>query len=213
MSDPDVGSANATTQTTTPSAVTKIQTREGASVLKLAEPLDKRNWSVWKERIKRAFRLCGVEGYAEGTIKRPDDREQASNWDYNDNYAQFVIVNDIASSEMVHIGQCTTAHAIWLNLVAIHESKGHQTAIVIMRNLFRTVAEENANISEHLNTMKTYWERLNMVGDDDFKLTDLQFKVIISSSLPREWDQFTEPYVSGRKGDRDVDPKKKMGLQ
>ena len=215
MADPNAGPANSGTQSMAPSTITKLPARDGASVLKLAEPLDEKNWSVWKERIKRAFRLCGVEGYANGTIKRPNnaDIEQATNWDYNDNYAQFVIVNNVASSEMVHIGQCATAHEIWLNLEAVHESKGHQTAIAITRNLFRQVAEENTNIIEHLSTLKTYWERLNMVGDDDFKLTDLQFKVIISSSLPREWDQFTEPYVSGRKGEKDADLKKKMSSQ
>ena len=213
MADPNTGLANSGTQMMASPAITKLPARDGASVLKLAEPLDKMNWSVWKERIKRAFCLCGVEGYANRTIKRPEDAEQVSNWDYNDNYAQFVIVNNIALSEMVHIGQCLTAHDIWLNLEAVHESKGHQMAIAITWNLFHQVAEENTNVIEHLSTLKTYWERLNMVGDDDFKLTDLQFKVIISSSLPHEWDQFMEPYVSRRKGEKDADPKKKMSSQ
>ena len=117
-----------------------------------------------------------MEGYANGTIKCPNNAnaEQVSNWDYNDNYAQFVIVNNVVLSKMVHIGLCATAHKIWLNLEAMHKSKGHQMAIMITQNLFHQVADENTNIIEHLSTLKIYWERLNMVGDDNFKLTDCQ---------------------------------------
>ena len=56
----------------------------------------------------------GFEAYAEGTIQQPDDSVGASNWDYNDNYAQFIIVNNISVTEMVHIGQCKTAHGCGL---------------------------------------------------------------------------------------------------
>ena len=41
----------------------------------------------------------------------------------------------------------------------------------------------------------------------------LTFSSRSSSSLPHKWDQFTEPYVSRRKGEKDADPKKKMSLQ
>jgi hypothetical protein len=64
-----------------------------------------------------------------GTTPCPDDPEGAKNWDYNDNYAQVLIVNNIASTEMVHIGQCKTAQAMWDSFEAVHNSKGHQTII------------------------------------------------------------------------------------
>jgi hypothetical protein len=117
------------------------------------------------------------------------------------------------SSEMVHVGQCTTAHAMWQNLEAIHKLKGHQTIIAIIQNLFCTVANEEMNVTEHLNTLKVYWEHINVVGDDDFKISNLFFKVIISLSLPYVWDMFTEPFVSGWKGDADCDPKKGISSQ
>ena len=44
--------------------------------------------------------------------------------------------------------------------------------------------------------------------DDQFKLPDSYFKVIISSSLPKSWDVFTESYVSGRQGEVVTDTKK-----
>ena len=102
---------------------------------------------------------------------------------------------------------------MWDNLEAVHESKGHQTIVSIIRNLFHTKADEDSNISEHLNQLKIYWERINQMNDDAFKISDVLFKVIISSSLPLSWDTFTESYVGGRKGITEIDPKKLMGSQ
>ena len=49
--------------------------------------------------------------------------------------------------------------------------------------------------------------------DDDFKISDNQFKVLISSSLPPAWDVFTEAYVGRRKDIPETDPKKLMSSQ
>jgi hypothetical protein len=191
----------------------KVKAREGSAITKLPEPLNETNWIAWRERMKRVLRLCDVEAYAAGTIPRPDNAANAENWDFNDNYAQVMIINNIASTEMVHVGQSLTAKAVWDSLEAVHESKGHQTIVSIIRNLFHTTASEDANISEHLNTLKQYWERINMMNDDDFKISDPLFKVIISSSLLFSWDAFTEAYVGGRKGVPETDPKKLMQSQ
>jgi len=51
------------------------------------------------------------------------------------------------------------------------------------------------------------------MDDNDFKISDVLFKIIISSSLPLSWDTFTESYVGGRKGITETDPKKLMGSQ
>jgi hypothetical protein len=113
------------------------------SITKLTEPLSENNWIAWRERMKRVFRYCRVEEYITGTIYRPEEDEDVvgtKNWDYNDNYAQMMIVNNITSSEMVHIGQCSNAKAMWDNLEAVHESQGHQTIVSVIRNLFHTHA-------------------------------------------------------------------------
>jgi hypothetical protein len=36
-----------------------------------------------------------------------------------------------------------------------------------------------------------------MMDDKDFKISDHFFKVIISSSLPINWDAFMEAYIGG----------------
>lgn len=186
------------------------------SITKLTEPLSENNWIAWRERMKRVFRYCRVEEYITGTIYRPEEDEDvvgAKSWDYNDNYAQMMIVNNITSSEMVHIGQCANAKAMWDNLEAVHESKGHQTIVSVIWNLFHTHASEDDNISNHLNKLKEYWECINTMNDKDFMISDPLFKVIISSSLPLFWDAFTESYIGGCKDVIETDPKKLIKSQ
>ena len=154
-----------------------------------------------------------MEAYAEGKIGIPEDTKSVENWEFIDIYVQLMIIKNISSTKMVHVSQCSTAKAMWDNLEAVHKLKGHQSIISIIRNLFHTKADEDSNISKHLNQLKKYWERINQMDDDDFKISDVLFKVIISSSLPLSWDTFTESYIGGRKGMTEIDPKKLMGSQ
>ena len=197
------------------STITRTSPREAITKLSDKQHLDETNWPLWRDRITRLLKLSGVEEYITGTIKEPVDKssENAKNWSFNDNFAQVIIVNNITSAEMVHVGQCKTAKDIWDNLEAVHESKGHQTIVSIIRNLFHTKADDESNITEHLTQLKKYWERINQMDEEDFKISDTLFKIIISSSLPLSWDTFTEPYVGRRKGLIEVDPKKLMGSQ
>ena len=197
------------------STITWTSPREAITKLSDKQHLDETNWTLWRDRITRLLKLSGVEEYITGTIKEPVDKssENAKNWSFNDNFAQVIIVNNITSAEMVHVGQCKTAKDIWDNLEPVHESKGHQTIVSIIRNLFHTKADDESNITEHLTQLKKYWERINQMDEEDFKISDTLFKIIISSSLPLSWDTFTEPYVGRRKGLIEVDPKKLMGSQ
>jgi len=54
---------------------------------------------------------------------------------------------------------------------------------------------------------------LNVLDNEDFRITDIQFKTIIASSLPPSWDAFTEPYVGRRQGTIETDPKKLTSSQ
>jgi hypothetical protein len=190
-----------------------IPAKESSNTIKLSESLDENNWVIWKERMKLTLCICGLEGYAEGVIKCPKVPLAAKHWDFDDSRAQFIIINNVTSSQMVHIGLCSTTQKMWLNLEAIHKAKSHHSAIANICNLLCVVADEDTNIGDHLMTLKTYWERVNLMTNDDFKLPDLYFKIIISSSLPSSWDIFTESYIGGQKGQVEKDPKKLMSSQ
>ena len=42
---------------------------EAASITRLLEPLDEKNWSIWHECIHWVFKVCGVLPYVDGTIQ------------------------------------------------------------------------------------------------------------------------------------------------
>ena len=153
--------------------------------------------------------LCEVEPYICGEIQQPNKEDNPvghDNWKRNDNYAKHLITQNVGNKPIIHIQHGSTSHVAWKNLEAIYEDKSQETAVAIIHNLWHTTAEEDEDISEHLNTLKKYWECLNLVKDGNFKIPEVQFKIAIVSSLPPSWDNFTWPYISVRKGDS-TDPK------
>ena len=147
------------------------------------------------------LQICGVQEYVISSVKQLDasqDPKEASDWDFNDTYAKVLIANNISTTQMVHISQSHTAHESWSNIEAVHDAKSHQMTICIIQNLYRTSAEEGYNIAEHLNKLKRYWERINIMADRDFKVLENQIKVLISLSLPTSWDTFMKGYVGRR---------------
>jgi hypothetical protein len=88
----------------TPGGIKKIK-HANPSITKMKESLDDTNWVVWRERIRRIFRLCNVEPYVYGQLMRPDlattDPDICDLWDTNDVYAQILITNNISKDQIV----------------------------------------------------------------------------------------------------------------
>src|ERR1700678_3623878 len=97
--------------------------------------------------------------------------------------------------------------------VCLYVPKGYQVAMAISRSYHETRMKEGGDVVEHLNKLKELWERLSLFGDEDYKISDTQFKANIALSLPQSWDTFTEPYVGHRVGVKETDPKKLIHSQ
>ena len=95
----------------------------------------------------------------------------------------------------------------------IHGVTGNTTIITWIRMLFRCIAEEGDDIKEHLNNLKDIWERINLMSADDFMISDLLFKIVISSSLPPSWDSYTQAYIAESRRHATRDPFKNMNSQ
>jgi len=146
------------------------------------------------------FRVCHIQGYIMGWIACPDptkDPKGADIWVFNDDYAKLLITNNIGEDKMIHVDHCKYSAEMWKCLEAIHESCEHQTTTAYIHNLWHTIAAEGDDILEHLGKLRKYYQNINHIADEDFKLSDKLFKVAIFSSLPASWDTFTEPYVGG----------------
>src|SRR6267142_5462906 len=178
--------------------IERIRTSETGGIIRLSEPLDDSNWSVWCDRMFDIFEIYGAEEYVTSNVTQLDkslNPRAARNWTFNNAFTKVIITNNIASSQKVHISHCKTAREMWQNLTTVHESKGHQTLIAFMRNIYRCNAEDGDNIVEHITKLKGWCEWINLMGDRRFQISDFSFKLILSHSLPQSWDPFTDAYV------------------
>ena len=186
------------------------------AITQTREPLNNSNWGVWKGSMKCMFSLCNVAEYVFGNIWRPNSAHDpigARNWDFNDNYVAMLIYKNILTAQKVHVGQDNLAYEVWRNLESIHKITGHTTIITWIRTLFKCTAEKGDDVLEHLNNLKTIWEHINLLSTQDFMISDIFFKIIISSSLPPSWDAFTQAYVAETRRHTTCNPFKNMNLQ
>jgi hypothetical protein len=57
--------------------------------------------------------------------------------------------------------------------------------------------KEGDDILEHLSNLKVTFKQIHALSNEkEFKISDLFFKVIITSSLPPSWDNFTQAYIA-----------------
>jgi len=160
--------------------------------------------------VKWLFITNQVLPYIEGTIPCPDsdiDLDGACRWIQNNAFACSIIGTSLDSSQRKHIKHCDTSYAMWKALKAVNESHGHLTIINHIRTLFHCIAEEDADIPRHLDIIKETWERINVLGSEHFQISNLFFKIIITSSLPPLWDLFTESYIGNETNFIPTDPK------
>jgi len=81
---------------------------------------------------------------------------------------------------------------MWDNLEAIHKATGYTTIINYICLLFKCNAEEGDDIIEHLSNLKVTFEQIHALSnEEEFRISNLFFKVIISSFLPLSWDNYT----------------------
>ncbi|KAG6838900.1 hypothetical protein C0991_007454, partial [Blastosporella zonata] len=177
--------------------ITKVDLRPCAPAMNIAEKLD-----VELDLYVLGCQPCPGE----------DCLSERKNWFFNDGIAKSFITNNVLESQKIHILSEETSAAKFTALENLYEVKDSQSAIQIQRRLFSLRAQEGEDIANHLVTLKKTWEQLNRVGDEDFHLTDRQFKTIIALSLPPSWDIITDPYL-GRLKPNEVDSKKTMGSQ
>jgi len=169
------------------SSIKHVPANESVTITQTLDPLNDTNWAVWKANMKHTFKLCGVSGYIYGDTKRPNPTHNptgAENWDFNDTYGARIIFSNISASQKIHVSQDCPAHEMWDNLEAIYKVTGHTTIINYVHALFKCNVEDGDNILEHLLNLRVTFERIHALSAQEFKILDLFFKVIISSSLP-----------------------------
>jgi hypothetical protein len=102
------------------------------------------------------------------------------------------------------------AEAMYSALMVTHENKAHQTVNHIQCLLYETKAQEGSNLLKHLDTLKSHHDCINKFLNEDFHISDIRFKSIISASLAASWQTFVEPYNGNANDPNDPNVKRKM---
>jgi hypothetical protein len=193
-------------------AIKLLKTKDYLNVSKITEQdhLTDNNWHEWKECMQCILANCEITGYADGTLKRPflfDHPAGVSNWAMNNAWAQQVIIQNVTSLQMNHVGSKVTVESMYAALVDTHDNKAHQTVNHIQTLLYEMKASETDDILKHLDILKSYRDRLNKFPNTEFHVYNTRFKSIISASLPLSWQSYVKPYNGNANDPHNPDPK------
>jgi len=167
------------------------------------EPLKGNNWLPWKTRIDAILTKEKLSRLVYGSEKRPvaadpgkvtgEETSRMNEWDDKDGKARSIIVLNISDSEMIYVMGAKTAAEMWKKLTSVKESSSGMAKLIARRKLYRTFAEEGADITEHVTKLTSIKEELNTMG---VKIEDADFLDILMTSLPESWDIFTTTYMT-----------------
>jgi len=93
---------------------------------------------------------------------------------------------------MVHIAGAKSAEEMWKQLTLVKEVRGRLGILSYRRSLYRTVADESTDIVVHMTMLRQLQEQLHLMGS---LVSDDEFIILLITSLPESWDQFTTAYL------------------
>jgi hypothetical protein len=87
---------------------------------------------------------------------------------------------------------------MWKQLSQVKESKGHLGVLATQRALYEASAIEGFEMIEHISNLRKLQEELHLM---ESLITDEDFVMILITSLPESWDNYTSAYLgsSGNK--------------
>jgi gag-polypeptide of LTR copia-type len=146
--------------------IKEITAQKYRSLSALSEKLhlNENNWADWSQRITPILCATSLWEYINGSIKKPNrllHHESNNNWISNDKLAKVILIQNVAAPQLCHIDQDQTFAKVWIALKTLHQTTRFHTTLTYMRNLFCMKAEEDENIPEYINKMKTLVEEIN----------------------------------------------------
>jgi hypothetical protein len=183
------------------STTTNVADHTPSSLFRI-EQLTDTNWVPWKRRVTAILRERALLKIVEGITTRPvaadpenptsDERKQMERWEELDGKAQTQIELTLSDSQMVHIAGAKTAADMWKQLKQVKEKGGKLGILSLRRRLYRTIADDATDIAVHVTELRRIQEELAILGS---LVSDEDFLLLIISSLPESWDNFTSAYL------------------
>ena len=164
------------------------------------------NWMPWKRRMLAILRDQDLEKYVEkdaalptvSTTPTSEERDALQKWKNGDAKARTRIELSIGDSEMIHLSGANTAREMWSQLVMVKEARGRLGILATRRALYRASGEEGVDMVDHISKLRGLQNELHAMEN---LVTDEDFVMIIITSLPESWDNFTGSFLgtSGNK--------------
>ena len=150
----------------------------------------------------------GLEKYIAKTAEAPkpivaakptkEEMDAIVKWQEGDAKAWTQIELSIRDSETIHLSGATTACQMWSQLSMVKESRGRLGVLAMHQALYQATAEEGFEMVDHILKLRGLQNKLhtmeNLVSDKDFMM-------ILITSLPESWDNYTGSFLgsSGNK--------------
>ena len=115
------------------------------------------------------------------------EKQAVAVWKKQDKKARKEICLRISDEYLVYMNEALTAKSAWDTLQGIFESKASIGVVYLRRDLFRTIAEEGANMEEHVRKMRGLQQQLAARGE---AISDKDFSNTLLTSLPASWSTF-----------------------
>src|SRR5271163_624408 len=172
------------------------------------ELLGGNNWMPWKRCMLAILRDLNLEEYIEQDSMsptaidpaKPTDVEKGliKTWVKGDAKARTRIELAIGDAEMIHISGANTAKEMWEQLKTVKESRGRLGILATRRALYRATAADDFEMVDHISNLRKLQEELHLMGSI---VSDEDFVMILITSLPEAWDNYTSAYLrsSGNK--------------
>ena len=133
-------------------------------------------------------------------ISDPTDNEKVKikMWKMRDAKARMRIELALGDAKMIHISGAMTVRDMWDQLTTVKESRGHIGILATQQALYRASAADDFEMINHIYKLRKLQEELHLMGSI---VTDEDFVMILITSLPEAWDNYTLAYL-GSSGNR-----------
>ena len=93
---------------------------------------------------------------------------------------------------MIHISGTDSTRGMWEQLTIVKEFKGRPKGLATWQTLYWITAEEGFDMVKHISKLRKLQKELHLMEN---KVMDKDFVMILITSLPKSWDQYTSAYL------------------
>ena len=140
---------------------------------------------TWQIKIQLLLIEKDLWDIVNGTIQKPQDADEITNWTAKDHRASALIGLGLSDAYLHHIDLSKTSKEIWDGLNTLFGSQASSAKMSIKQKLFRLKMNEGDNIVQHISTFHSL---LNQLAGVNSKIDDDDAKAILLSSMPSSFD-------------------------